>query len=85
MYKGDGSFKHDNSQEVSFIEILNKEAEIVDNYNSSIRAYSLAKRNNLRTGEYTEDIERYKQKLSDVRQEIRDYIENKLRLEIVDE
>lgn len=79
QYKGDGSYKVDGrTPEASFIDLLTRENEIVSKINESYSALDVAKKNNLRTGQYTQMIEEYKKKLEDVRLEIKMYCSEKL-------
>ena len=81
MYRGDGRYKQVQSEyilEKSLTDMLNIEKELVDNYNSSVRAIEIAKRNNMRTNNYVEDLGKIKTKLDEIRFEIKMYYIDKL-------
>lgn len=60
--------------EVSLLGLLTKEDELVDQYNSSVRAYALAKKNSMRTNEYKNEMVKIKDKLDDVRIDIKTHL-----------
>lgn len=81
MYHGDGSYKQLHCEyelETSLISLLNKEKELVDSYNSSVRALEIAKRNCMRSTGYSDDIIRTKDKLNDIRLELKEYFIDKI-------
>ena len=81
MYQGDGSYRQIQSEykiEKSLIEMLNIEKELVDKYNSSVRAIEIAKRNCMRTNNYIDDLNRIQSKLDEIRFEIKMYHIDKL-------
>lgn len=81
MYKGDGSYKPGLiSLETSLLDLLTKEKELVDKYNSAARAYEVAKYNGLRMTEYDKEINILREKIDNVRIEMRDYCSNNLYL-----
>lgn len=81
MYHGDGSFKtKEIATQESLIELLFIEKEYVDKYNNIAIAIDLAKKNNLRAGEYYKDLDKIKESLDNVRNKITVYFNEKLNI-----
>lgn len=79
MYRGDGSYKPSEYEpEVSFVELIEKENEIVNRVNASASAYESAKKNGLRTKYCLEEYNSMLLKLEACRKEIKDYLTNKI-------
>lgn len=81
MYRGDGSFKQTQTEfilDTSLIELLYKEKELVDRYNSAVIALETARKNLINTVDYTKDIEKLSEKIGEARTEIRQHCSTKL-------
>ena len=81
MYQGDGSYKQVQSEyntEVALIDLLHTEKELVDKYNSLVRAVEISKKNYMRVSGYIEDINKVSIKLEETRKNIKLHFINEL-------
>lgn len=90
MYIGDGSYKQTQKEyktETSLQDLMNKEKELVDNYNNAIKTYDIALKNSMRSTEYIKDIKLAQEKLCETRQQIKNYLVENLnvKLDIINE
>ena len=80
MYHGDGSYKAVEDLEVSLIDLLEEEKDLVSVINSSIKAKDVLGGRSSAAIRYERELEDKKEKLFKVRLEIRAYIENLLEI-----
>lgn len=83
MYHGDGSYKpEDYDLEQSLLSLLTLEDEKIDKLNSVIRAYDKAKKSGMKTLQHINDINKAKEDIEAVRDQIRNYLVNKLDIDV---
>lgn len=80
MYHGDGSYKAVEDLEVSLIELLEEERNLVSVINSSIKAKDVLGGRSSAAIRHERELEDKKEKLFKVRLEIRAYLENLLEI-----
>lgn len=80
MYHGDGSYKAVENLEVSLIDLLEEEKDLVSVINSSIKAKDVLGGRSSAAIRHERELEDKKEKLFKVRLEIRAYLENLLEI-----